>query len=155
MILNNKTNFNCAGVLGTLYPNSPIYNPDCVVNQKQDTISNNWPKMVTVMGPRNVKHIYENVPDTAMGTEASAGPFKDRGRMLYPQQWFMRSIGTMYDVDLSSFGPYNKRETYGFKAYPYHHYSPRETREYGRLLPILDLRDLTQYTTLKDGYYGR
>lgn len=155
MIRNNKTNFNCAGVLGTRYPEQPGYNPNCVVNQKYDTLPNDWPKMVSVMGPRSMKHIYPNVPYTDFQTPASNGPLELQGRMLYPQQWFTRPLNTMYGADLSSFGPYNKRETYGFSAYPFHHHSVREVREYGEIIPVLDLRQLTQYHTTQDGYYGR
>ena len=137
MIRNMKTSYNCAGVLGTRYPEQPPYDPNCDINVDYETLPNSWPRMATVMGPRSMHQIYTGVPQ------------------YYPPQWFSRPIGTMYDHDLSSFGPYNKRETYGFKAYPYHHHSPREIRVYGKILPTLKLQEETVYTTQMDGYYGR
>lgn len=138
MAKNVKSYFDTNGAYYTGYPVQPPYCPGCPVNVKYDTLPNSWPRHTTVMGPSNVKHLYTGIPN------------------YYPPQIISRPIGTMYDTDLSRFGPHGNRETYGFQAYPFMQHSIQETREYSdSFIPVLDLKELTKYHTVRDGAWGR
>jgi hypothetical protein len=135
---NIQSAFNIDGAYYTAYPQQPSYNPHCAVNIKYDTLSNNFPRKTTTWGPTSLKHLYTGIPN------------------YYPVQKISRPVGTMYDYDTSSFGPFGIRETYGFQAYPFHHVSNREVREYSReIIPVLDLFEQTKYKTQFDGSWER
>jgi hypothetical protein len=118
----------------------------CPVNIEYDTISNNYPKQVSILGPSSLKHIYTGIPN------------------FYPPMTKAIPYNTMYGPDLSSYGPFGKRNTYGFQAFPFHSQSNREIREYttGRewekipgIIPVLDLMKETRNPISYDGAWNR
>ena len=138
MIKNVTSYFDQSGAYHVMYPEQPAYRPDCPNNVKYDTLPDAWPRRETIMGPTSMKHIYTGIPN------------------YYPPMKLSRPIGTMYEADLSRFSPHGRRESYGFQAYPFHHQSNFETREYSdSFIPVLDYFDFTKYKTLRDGAFSR
>ena len=125
----------CPGTVFQYYPQEPDFAKKCDVNITYDTLPTDWPKSMTMSGPTNVKNLYTGIPN------------------YYPPNMIQRPIDTM-EADLSKFGPYGRRETYGFKAYPFHHHHVKEDRMYAnKFLPVPSIFGWTNYPTIvSDGY---
>lgn len=122
------------------YIQQPKFDPNCLVNDRFDTLPNNWPRRITNFGPQSLKHIYPGIPDD-----------RDRECGLYPPQRIARPIDTMYsDIPDHRYDPqlmcsWGKR---GVQYYPYYSFSPKEEREYaGVILPMPDINRYTKYST--------
>jgi len=114
------------------YPRQPDYNPECGVNQKYKTIPQEWPREKVVASPASMKRIYTGVPNH------------------YPYAYNYRPVGTMYEQDLSQFGPQGKRETYHYKVYPFTHRHAREVNEQARVIPYDGIEAWTKHPVVRD-----
>lgn len=130
----------------SVIPGENDINRCCPSNIEYDTISNNYPKQVSILGPSSLKHIYTGIPN------------------WYPPMTKAIPYNTMYGPDLSSYGAFGTRNSYGFMAYPFHHQSNREIREFTRgnnaeavpgIIPVLNLMEQTKNPVLYDGAWGR
>lgn len=138
MARNTRSQFLPDGSYYNSYPIQSSYTPFCPTNIEIDTLSNGFPKQTTIMGPNSLKHLYTGVPN------------------YYPQQTISKPFNSLYGYDTSSYGPHGLRQSYGFMAYPYHHYSPKENHEVAdTFIPILKQMDQTKYKTLQDGAWER
>nr|QBK86781.1 MAG: uncharacterized protein LCMAC103_01130 [Marseillevirus LCMAC103] len=130
-----------------LYPHTRV-DPACRVNQEYKTLPRGWPRRREFLGSSATAiHIYDKEPNS------------------YPAMYRYVPVDTMYENDLGSVtqvagvtpenravGPYLKRHTYHFRAYPFHHHYARELRTYSdQILPYPDIRNWTKYPVITPG----
>jgi len=126
----------CPGMTFQYYQDTPKFKDQCDVNVTWDTLAKDWPKSVTTRGPSTLKDIYTGIPN------------------YYPPDMIQRPIDSLYGADLSQYGPYGRRDTYGFRAYPLHHHHIKEDRMYAnKFLPVPSIFGWTNYPAISsDGY---
>ena len=131
-----------------LYPQDPVPEPQCRVNQEYQTLPNTWPRKREIDGPASVaKRLYPSEPN------------------CYPYMYRDVPVGTMYANDLGAvtmiqaqtdtgenLGTYPKRSYYQYKAYPLQNISSRELRHYrAEVLPRPDIRNWVSYPVAVPG----
>ncbi len=131
-----------------LYPENPTVDRACRVNQTYKTLPASWPRRRELLGSSATAiHLYSDVPN------------------YYPTMYRHVPVGTMYENDLDSVtlvtgktpegrmaGPQAKRNTFHFRAYPFHHHYARELRTYSdQILPYPDIRNWTKYPVVTPG----
>jgi hypothetical protein len=139
-------NFATNDVCPFIYSKQPSYDPDCEINQRyktlpdqirhrsEDSRSSHYPMQTSFRGPSTMKHLYTGIPN------------------YYPMMKFKRPQGTMYDIDLSQFGPYGVRESYHYQVYPFHNRSVHEDRPYADyILPSPSILRWIKYPVIKEG----
>lgn len=123
------------------YPTQPEHDPTCLVNLQYKTLpgyhGSAWPRKTDVM-MASQKKLYTGTPN------------------YYPNQKIAKPCDTMYGKDLSLRGPYNRRETYHFKAYPLTDRYVREFREYAdEILPYPTIQRWIHYPVVTEGSWGK
>lgn len=119
--------------LNISYPPQPGYNNSCELNEIYQTLPQNWPRENVAFGPTSMKHLYTGIPN------------------FYPVQMVNKPLGTLYEADLSIYGPGGKRISYHPKLYPLTNRYVREVNDYADfILPYPDLRANTIYSTVRD-----
>jgi len=124
--------------LNPYYPQTPIYNPVCSVNQTYQTLSGDNTKWITTaIGPSTVKHLYTGIPN------------------WYPIRQITRPVNTFYGKDNSLYHKTGvgrgKRITYHRQLYPLTDRNVREDRLYSDyMLPYPDTRKWTKHSVRND-----
>ena len=141
MARNKITEYDANGVNWNLYPIQPDYQPGCQVNQIYATLPPEYPRRVNVMGPSSVKHIYGVMPGVP-------SPYAQEWRIERPPMQQAIPYQSLYSQEWDTYNRYGVKVKFGFMPWPLHHQSNWEVREYSdRVIPLLDARALTNYTT--------
>ncbi len=125
-----------------LYPRDPIPESKCDVNQRFKTLPRGWPRRRELAGPASMaRHLYPKAPNCY--------PYMYRDvpiNTLYGHDFGEVSLVTGETAEGEVLGPYEKRLTYHFRAYPFHHFYARELRATSdEILPYPDIRNWTRY----------
>lgn len=126
------------------YPQQPKFRPNCQTNNRYKTLPqyedarDPWTQPLTEISKETAASCGRKFAFPMVSEFAGPSSLRSlySGPNFYPPQRRTRPVGTMYDMDLGELGFGGRRETYHFRAYPFHHRYAREIVQYrGDILP--------------------